>query len=340
MIVRGLLALATEIASISLLDRSASDLRLASFFALHAVAAALASSLAWRVLPEHLRVPRLPILGLLFSVGFFIPGLGVVATVAVINVATRFPKAVTSERYVEISEPEFITTEKEKPVQTEIRVGDARRILRDPRQPVDTKLRVLIALQGMRPKVAIPLLQGLLSDPAEDIRLLAYSMMAAWEKDITQRLQKALTELSAARAQKEKTQTVNAHRRVAELYWEQVDTGLVRGDLRQFSLLQAKRHCEAALKLDANAGGVWLLFSEVLTELKETAAAHRTLLLARKSGIPDLVVLPMLARLAYEEGRYDEVAVWMKRTSRLGQMPLALHQVVRYWTHRSLDVQL
>ncbi|MDP3136577.1 MAG: hypothetical protein Q8N17_09640 [Burkholderiaceae bacterium] len=336
----GLLAVMAEIASFSLLDRSTSDLRLMSFFALHALAAAMASGVAWRALPEHLRAPRLPIMGLLFSIGFFIPGLGVLATVIVINVATRFPKAITSERYVEIAEPQFTSTEKEKPPQTEIRVGYARRILRDPRQSVDTKLRVLIALQGMRPKVAIPLLQGLLGDPAEDIRLLAYSMMESWEKDITQRLQTAQVQLSAARELKEKTQTVNAHRRVAELYWEQVDTGLVRGDLRQYSLLQAKRHCEAALHLDANAGGVWLLFSAVLTELKETAAAHRTLLLARKSGIPDLVVLPMLARLAYDEGRYDEVAVWMKRTGRLGQMPLALRQVVRYWTRRSLDVQL
>ena len=42
------------------------------------------------------------------------------------------------------------------------------------------------------------LLQGLLADPAEDIRLLAYSMMDAWEKDLTQRIQKAQTQLDDA----------------------------------------------------------------------------------------------------------------------------------------------
>ncbi len=342
------LAISTEIASLSLLDSSNSTERLLGYFLLHAVSAALVTSLAWMLLPSRLRKPRWAVLSLLFTFDFFIPGLGVVAMLAVIHVALRFPSVVQHERFTEVSEPVFMSSEKEKRGQADIRAGHARRILRDPTQSVDTKLRVLIALQDMRPKVAIPLLQGLLADPAEDIRLLAYSMMDAWEKDLTQRIQKAQAQLDDAAQRtgqmqadaEQHTITINAHRRMAELYWEQVDTGLARGDLRVFALQKAKTHCEVALPLDAHMGGMWLLYSLVLIELNMGEAANRALRLARKAGLSDVQVLPHLARVAYDAGEYEEVAQWMRRAARAGHLPHPLRQVARYWAGKSLDVQI
>ena len=342
------LAITTEIASLSLLDGTHSSEKLLAYFLLHSVAAALVTALAWMLLPSRLRKPRWAVLGLLFTFDFFIPGLGVVAMVAVIHIALRFPSVVQHERFTEVSEPVFMSSEKENRGQADIRAGHARRILRDPTQSVDTKLRVLIALQNMRPKVAIPLLQGLLADPAEDIRLLAYSMMDAWEKDLTQRIQKAQAQLEEAAKKagvvdansEHKAVTINAHRRMAELYWEQVDTGLARGDLRTFALKKAKDHCEAALPLDAHMGGMWLLYSLILIELNMGDAAKRTLRLARKAGLPDTQVLPHLARVAFDAGDYEEVAQWMRRAARAGHLPHHLRQVARYWAGKSLDVQI
>lgn len=342
-----MVALATEIASLSLLDGGNSSERLAAYFALHAVASAMITLLAWMLLPAHLKKPRWAVLALLFSFDFFIPGLGVVCMVVVLHVATRYPSVVRSERYVEIEEPKFYANEKEKREQSDVRAGYARRILRDPAQHVDVKLRVLIALQSMRPKVAIPLLQGLLADPSEDIRLLAYSMMDAWEKDITTRLQSAQAQLEKALldgadkpTDEQKLKQISARRKLAELYWEQVDSGLARGDLRVFSLEQAKAQCEAVLPLDARLAGVWMLYSNILIELGEPGAAQRTLLLARKAGTPDTAVLPRLARLAFDEGDFVQTQTWMRRAGRAGHLPHAVRQSVRYWTGKSVDIQL
>jgi polysaccharide biosynthesis protein PelE len=350
----GLLAISTELASVSLLTQGHDSLSLLAYFALHAVASALVTAIAWLLLPSKLRTPRWAVLALLFSFDFFIPVLGVVSMVVVIQLATRFPSAVLTERYTEINEPKFDSNEKEKREQSDVRAGYARRILRDPTQTVDTKLRVLIALQNMRPKVTIPLLQGLLADPSEDIRLLAYSMMDAWEKDITVRLQQTQARMpdapgdetrAVASGASESTfmriHQVNVHRKLAELYWEQVDTGLARGDLRTFALKQAKAQCEAALPLDGRVAGVWLLYSRILIELKNNEAAYRALLLARKAGMPDAQVLPHLARIAFDARRYDEVQKCMKRLSRAQHLPHSMRQVVRYWTgHALMDVQL
>lgn len=338
---QAVMAVTTELASLSMLDGSSSSLVLLAYFTLHAVASGLTTSLAYFFLPEQWRTPRAGVLALLYGFAFFIPGLGIIATVLVIQVAMRFPRAISTERYTPIEETRYSPTEKESAEMPDLRVGYARRILRDPAQSVDNKLRVLIALQGMRPKVAIPLLQGLLGDPAEDVRLLAYSMMDAWEKDLTVQLQKAQGQLDELGHDEEaRTQRMNANRRLAELYWEQVDSGLARGDLRQFALLKAKKHAEAALALDANTASIWMLYSRVLTELGMADLARRTLRLARKAGLPGAQVTPLLAQLAFEEGRYDQVRDYVAHLDGQEQLPHAVRQVVAYWSGKSLDVRL
>jgi polysaccharide biosynthesis protein PelE len=348
-----LVAIGTEMAAFALLGNSHASGVLLAYFGLHAMASVLVSSIAWRLLPVHLRQPWWSVLALLFSFAFFIPGLGVISMVLVIHVALRYPSVVGAEQYVEIKEPQFHSNEKEKREQSDIRISQARRILHDPAQSVETKLRVLIALQHMRPKVAIPLLQGLLADRAEDIRLLAYSMMDAWEKDITVRLQSAQTQLDAAVALGsattdsrhdagfDKIAHINAHRKLAELYWEQVDTGLARGDLRTFALQKAKTHCEESLGLDGLMAGVWRLYGLVLIELHQLEGARRAMELARKAGMSDVQVMPHLARIAFDEGRYNEVRKCMKRLSKRKNLPHNLRQVVRYWTgHKMVDIPL
>lgn len=344
---QSMLALSAEAASLALLSQTTSASSLVAYFIVHAIASAAVTIMAWVLVPAHLKRPRWGVLALLFSFDFFIPGLGVLAMLIVLHVATRFPSVVGTERYVDIAEPVFVSSEKEKREASDVRAGYARRILRDPRQTVDTKLRVLIALQSMRPKVAIPLLQGLLADPSEDIRLLAYSMMNAWEKDITQRLQTAQallepSELETAKRSKEevKSTQLNAHRKLAELYWEQVDSGLARGDLRTFALQQAKRHCEKALWLDTQQAGLWLLYSMVLIELHQNQAANRALRLAYKAGASGAVVYPRLARLAFEAGNYEATKTWMRRAGRSGHLPHVVRQCVRYWAGKNLDVKL
>lgn len=336
---QSMLAFFLEMASLSLLNNSSDSSQLAAYFALHALASALVAALGWVLLPMHLKNPRWAVLALLFSFDFFIPGLGVVSMLIALHVATRFPSIVRTERYVEIAEPVFQASEKEKRESSDVRAGFARRILNDPRQSVDTKLRVLIALQSMRPKVAIPLLQSLLADPSEDIRLLAYSMMDAWEKDITQRLQAAQIQLEqlqsrtgTSHAEEKKLTLQSIHRKLAELYWEQVDSGLARGDLRTFALQRAKSHCEQALQGDAKQSGIWLVYSTVQIELGQSQEAHRSLLKARSAGVPDSVICPLLAKLAFDAQDYDHVQTWMRRAARSGHLSSVTRQSLQYWT--------
>jgi hypothetical protein len=326
------LALVAELASLTLLDTQlvVAGLEvdsLGAYFALHALGAAASAWLAWSLLPPQYRAPARPAGALLYCFAFFIPVLGVLATVLAVQIAQRYPKILRTDRYVAVHMPEFSEVQREATERSDLRAGDARRILKDPSLPLETRLRVLVALQSMRPKAAVPLLQSLLADPSEDIRLLAYSMVDAWEKDLTRQIQQARARLAEAREGEERAPLVNALRRLAELHWLQADTGLARGDLRRFALEQAQKLCEDVLVLDSYVPSVWQLYARVLIELDQLAAAARALDLARKVRMPLQEIWPLMAQIAWLRRDLDGVRKYMSRMpdSAAAAAPAARH---------------
>ena len=336
------LALVAELASLLLLDGTLLVAgqpvdNLAAYFAMHGLAAAVSAWLAWGLLPPQHRAPARPAYALLYCFAFFIPVLGVLSTVLAVQVAQRYPKILRTERFVAVHMPEFSEVQREATERSDLRAGDARRILKDPSLPLETRLRVLVALQSMRPKAAVPLLQSLLADPSEDIRLLAYSMVDAWEKDLTRQIQQARTRLAEAREGDERAPLVNALRRLAELHWLQADTGLARGDLRRFALEQAQKLCEDVLVLDAYVPSVWQLYARVLIELDQLAAAARALELARKVRMPLQEIWPLMAQIAWLRRDLDGVRKYMSRMPDSAQLPHQLRGMAAFWRQKQVS---
>lgn len=329
-----LLAVVAELVSLLWLDHRHADPSLAAYFALHGLASAVSAWLAWSSLPPQYRQPRWSSYGLLLCFGFFIPVLGVFATVAVVQVARRFPRILRTERFVTVGMPEFSSVQQSHVERSDLRASDARRILKDHELPLDTRLRVLVALQSMRPKAAVPLLQGLLADPSEDIRLLAYSMVDAWEKDLTEQIQRARDSLREAREGDDRAPLVNALRRLAELHWMQVDTGLARGDLRRYALAQTQVLCEDVLGLDAYLPGIWQLYARVLIEMDQLTAAARALKLARRVRMPQQVVWPLMAQIAWLRRDLAGVRKYMSRMPEDDQLAHGLRGVADFWRQR------
>ena len=331
------MTLAVEVAAVGMLLRLPEHEGLLAYVAINAVASALAGWMAWTMLPEKFREPRVPVFTMLFSFAFFIPVLGVLATALAVEVARRFPRALHTERFVTVAMPEFSGVQRESRERSDLRAADARRILKDPSLPLETRLRVLVALQSMRPKAAVPLLQGLLADPSEDIRLLAYSMVDAWEKDVTRQIQQARLRLAEARQGDERDPLVNALRRLAELHWMQADTGLARGDLRRFALEQAQKLCEDVLVLDAYVPSIWQLYARVLIELGQLDPAERALTLARKVRMPEPEIWPLMAQIAFMKNDLAGVRKHMARLSDAAQLPHQLRGLASFWRERRVS---
>ena len=342
-------ATSLELAALSMLTNTPTLAHLASYFALHAMASTLVAFLAWALLPGKYQQPIAPAYALLWAFAFFIPALGVTALLLVVQIARRFPRILHTERYVTVLMPEFSGVQREATERSDIRAADARRILKDTNLPLETRLRVLVALQVMQPKAAVPLLMGLLSDPSEDIRLLAYSMVDTWEKDLVQQIQRADKALTEARLAAEKqpddeteadgtpqTPVVNALRRLAELHWQQADSGLARGDLRRFALENAQKFCEQVLLLDANVQGIWRLYARVLIELNQLEAAMRALSLARKLKMPAVEVWALMGQIAYLQRDFDAVRASAAELPANQLLPPSVAATAAYWRHKRI----
>ena len=327
-------AVSMETAALSMLTSTPTLLNLASYFSLHAVASTLVTWLAWVLLPSNFKKPFLPVCALLWAFAFFIPVLGVAAILVVVQIAQRFPRILRTERYVTVRMPEFSGVQREATERSDLRAGDARRILKDSAQPLETRLRVLVALQSMQPKAAVPLLIGLLSDPSEDIRLLAYSMVDSWEKDLVQKIQKANAELDVARQSGSNIRVVNALRRLAELHWTQADTGLARGDLRRFALEHAQRYCEQVQALDTRAPGIWALYARILIELGQLDAAVQAVKMAHRLRLPMAETFLLMAQIAYAQGNYAAVRRYATMLPDDGLLPSSVLRSAAFWRSR------
>lgn len=343
--VKGIAATSLEIVALGMLINTPTLAHLAGYFAAHALASTVVASMVWALLPRKYKYPLAPVGAFMWGFAFFIPVLGVIALLLVVQIALRFPRVLRTERYVTVRMPEFSGVQREATERSDIRASDARRILKATHLPLATRLRVLVALQVMHPKAAVPLLMGLLSDPSEDIRLLAYSMVDTWEKEVAQQIQHADLALVDAQLATKKhpdagedhaaqTPVFNALRRLAELHWQQADTGLARGDLRRFALESAKTFCEQALLIDANVQGVWRLYVRVLIELNELEAAMRALNLARKLRMPAVEVWALQGQIAFMQRDFAAVRNCADGLSADQLLPPVVAATASYWRRK------
>ena len=324
-------AISLETVAITILGSEPSLLHLAGYFLLHALATTVVTWLAWVLLPNNYKTPILPVCALLWAYSFFIPILGVVAILVVVQIAKRFPKILRTERYVRVGMPKFSSVQREATERSDLRAGDARRILKDNAQPLETRLRVLVTLQSMDPKAAVPLLVSLLSDASEDIRLLAYSMVDSWEKDLVQQIQRSNTQLQEARDSGNNVSIVNILRRLAELHWTQADTGLARGDLRRFALEHAQKYCEQVHAIDTRAPGIWKLYANILIELGHLEAAVQAVKMARRLRMPITDMFSLMGRIAYLQHDYASVRRYANRLPDDGMLPSSVMRTAAFW---------
>ena len=324
-------AVSMEIAALSVLSSTPTPLHLAGYFSLHALASALVTWFAWVMLPHNYKRPFAPVCALLWVFAFFMSVLGLAAILIVLQVAQRFPRILRTERYVTVRMPEFSSVQREATDRSDLRAGDARRILKDISQPLEIRLRVLVALQSMEPKAAVPLLISLLSDPSEDIRLLAYSMVDSWEKDLVQKIKLGDADLEKARESGVLTTVVNSLRRLAELHWTQADTGLARGDLRRFALEHAQKYCEQVQSLDIKAPGIWALYARILVELGHLEAAVKAVKMARRLRLPMADAFSLMAQIAYAQGNYTAVRRYASMLPDDGLLPSSVMRSAAFW---------
>jgi hypothetical protein len=292
----------------------------------HGLASLLLAAFVSAALPPRLRKPAAPVIVLLFGFSFFIPILGLIGQVIAVLVARFLPRIVPELPYAEIPPIEFEFPPREIRERTKYGEGGLTSRLKDAGVPKEARFKSLLALQGMPARIANPLLQDMLRDPADEVRLVAYGILDNQEKQINQHIHEEITKLREADSPE---MQLIALRRLAELYWELVYGGLVHGDVRDHAMSETDRYLTQAMQIAPDDAGLWFLKGRMLLYRRDPAAEaalHR----AVANGLEESRVLAYLGQIAYERRDYREVRRIFSSLSE-SQFAPRLKQAVKYW---------
>ncbi|WP_321874244.1 hypothetical protein [Burkholderia ubonensis] len=191
---------------------------------------------------------------------------------------------------------------------------------------VGRRVTALVAMQTMPVRAASPILHGLLNDPADDVRLLAYGMLDKREKRVTQQIGVERARLARRLSDDERCRV---DKTLAELYCELVYARLVEGDVYRNALEQGDAHAVCALRHQPLDGALWRLRGRLAFETGRLDDADAMLKKAIDCGFPRMRVLPYLAEIAYL--RHDYAAVRRCLDDLPAVPPHRLAPIADYW---------
>ncbi|KVC82787.1 hypothetical protein WI74_05960 [Burkholderia ubonensis] len=191
---------------------------------------------------------------------------------------------------------------------------------------VGRRVTALVAMQTMPVRAASPILHGLLNDPADDVRLLAYGMLDKSEKRVTQQIDVERARLARRLSDDERCRV---EKTLAELYCELVYARLVEGDLYRNAIEQGDAHAVRALRHQPLDGALWRLRGRLAFETGRLDDADAMLKKAIDCGFPRMRVLPYLAEIAYL--RRDYAAVRRCLDGLPAVPPHRLAPIADYW---------
>jgi hypothetical protein len=325
-----LAAFSFEAAALTLLTATGftATMALLAFMGMHLFASVFGALAVGMMFPAALRRPRRWLWLLLFGLNFFVPLLGLLASLVGAVAGSLFPRLLRRDLFRRVATPEY--TPDRAYDTSRLRGGAARARLRDHALDPAQRVAALMAIAKTATPATGPLLREMLADPVDDLRLLAYGLLDRREKAISERLireQGALADITDPVAQHAGAS------RVAQLFWELVYQDLVQGDMANYALEQARRF--ALLAIEGSGAGpasasAWLLLARIGLRTHDLRDVDQALQTAQSLGLPRRVVVPYLAELRFQQGRYTEIPALMYDLPQL-QSSGTLAAVQQYW---------
>jgi len=298
-------------------------------FGLQAIAALLIAAGGVRLMPPGYRTPRVPLFGYLWVANFAVPFGGAICTLGALVVGTKLPRRERHLPIEQVNEPAFAASHTGT-----VSYGRGARLKAELQNAdLDTSFRMtaLLAMQSMPARTVSPLLQSMLADPLDDIRLLAYGILDNREKGLTQRI---LAERAKLDGKSQPAATGDerraANKALAELYSELIYEHLVKGDVYRNAADQADAYANAALEADPADASLWRLRGRLALDRGDLDAAADMLQRAIDAGFPRERMLPYLAEVAYLRHDYPRVRELLAEVDRHGTLP-TLRPLLDYW---------
>jgi tetratricopeptide (TPR) repeat protein len=316
---RALAALACELGALGLAHVFGG---IGFYLGLHALASVLVAVALLPLLPGNRRGSAALVYA--FSINFFLPLVGVLGLLAAALLA-RFNLGPGIGRDFEVHASPTYDPRAEETAPVATRSG-VRMRLANAALPTEGRLNALLTVQSMPARMSNPLIREMLSDPSEDLRLIAYGILDTREKTINARIHAAMRQIAGA----PQRQRAALHKQLSELYYELIYQGLVQGSLRDHAAGEARSHLELAMAIDGADPALHALAAQIALSSGEYERARAALQRGLELGLPEWRVLPSLAELAFRTRRFDEVRALARRLATLPNTQ-GIERVLQYW---------
>lgn len=284
------------------------------------------------MLPGRFKQPRVAVTGLLFCFAFIAPVLGALGLLALVRTQLRQTLAQAQRATpVPVQLPVYDVPARE------IRRGGqgAIRCRLGEQVPQTLRMQSLLTLQAVPSRVSNPILEDLLGDGTDDVRLVAFGMLDSEEKKIAGQIRAALQRLPGLSALSQRFECL---RQLAELHWELVYACLAQGELRQHMLGQAAHYADEALALgQAPESGLIFLRGRIWLEQGALQDAQQAMQQALDLGQPSTSVWPYQAEIAFRRRDFAQVRQIMQQLSGLN-MASRTRAVEDFWVQRHSEI--
>lgn len=323
----GLLAVLTQVLAVRALWVSTGSFDpVMVFFLWQIVAAFITALFVLSALPSHYHHPRGGAFIHIFVISLFLPVAGPLLFLSIIVVAIAFPLPSASGGVSWVETPRFVTY-----LASRVKHGAGARLrarLENRGGTSDDRVAAMVAMKTLPPHITGGMLRDLLSDPDEEIRLLAYGVVDNAEKKIMQQIFVVQEEMAEAFTIIEQT---NINARLAELYWELIYQNLVRGDVYNYTVERVEHYARAAVGQNDELASMWYLLGRCALLGDRPEQAKEYLQRALFYQFPAERLLPWLAEAAFLQHDYSQLGEILRPLDN-GTLSPILQPTVHYWS--------
>jgi polysaccharide biosynthesis protein PelE len=187
--------------------------------------------------------------------------------------------------------------------------GGFRSRIKQPDIDSSKRLTQLMVLSRRKIPASNPILRNLLSDPNDEIRLAAYSILDSREK----KWHADFISAEALQAQASgPTQKAKAWKNLAHLHWESVYQELTEGELANRHLEKAMEAIHQAESFSKQEDALLLLKARILLRSGHAEAAKKIFFQLSSASIPAQRIQPYLAEAAFQCRHFSQVASYLQ----------------------------
>ena len=205
--------------------------------------------------------------------------------------------------------------------------GGAISRLRNQSLPIEKRIQALLAINANSNPNKQHILQDVLFDSDDEIRLLAFGLINTLEKELSKKIHNSIEQIKVSSSIQ---QLAKLKKKLALDYWELIYNQLVQIELMDFTLDKALTYTQDALKYCSKDTDLLVLQGKIYLKQNQLEQALKLFIAAIDLGAPEHRVLPYLAEIYFIKKQWHSLLEILHRCNGITTMT-HFSLIIKFW---------